>query len=59
MEISKRRKADLRYALFQAALVASMRNQDFMRYYTRKLHGREREKGIHMKLRGSYQPKCF
>ncbi len=48
-EISKRGKADLRYALFQAALIASARNQDFMRYYTRKLRGREKEKGIHMK----------
>ena len=50
-EISKRGKADLRYALFQAALIASTRNQNFMRYYTAKLRGREREKGIHMKMR--------
>jgi transposase len=50
-EISKRGKADLRYALYQAALIASTRDQDFMRYYTRKLRGREKEKGIHMKLR--------
>jgi len=35
-EISKRGKADLRYALFQAALIASTRNQDFMRYYIRE-----------------------
>ena len=50
-EISKRGKADLRYALYQAALIASTRNQDFMLYYTRKLRGREREKGIHIKMR--------
>ena len=50
-EISKRGKADLRYALYQAALIASTKNQDFMRYYTRKLRGREREKGIHIKMR--------
>jgi transposase len=50
-EISKRGKADLRYALYQAALIASTRNQDFMRYYTRKLQGREREKGIQTKMR--------
>jgi len=50
-EISKRGKADLRYALYQAAFIASTRNQNFMRYYTTKLRGREREKGIHMKLR--------
>ena len=49
-QISKRGKTDLRYALYQAALIASTRNQDFMRYYTRKLQGREREKGIHTKM---------
>ena len=49
-QISKRGKADLRYALYQAALIASTRNQDFMRYYTRKLQGREREKGIKTKM---------
>ena len=51
-EISKRGKADLRYALYQAALVASTKKQDFMRYYARKLQGREKEKekGIHTKM---------
>ena len=49
-EISKRGKADLRYALYQAALIASTKNQDFMRYYTRKLRGREKEKGIQPKM---------
>ena len=49
-QISKRGKADLRYALYQAALIASTKNQDFMRYYTRKLEGREREKGIQTKM---------
>ena len=49
-QISKRGKADLRYALYQAALIASTKNQDFMRYYTRKLRGREREKGIKPKM---------
>jgi transposase len=48
-EISKRGKADLRYALYQAAFIASTKNQDFMRYYTSKLQGREKEKGIHRK----------
>ena len=50
-EISKRGKADLRYALYQAALIASVKNRDFMIYYTNKLRGREREKGIHVKMR--------
>jgi transposase len=49
-EISKRGKADLRYALYQAAFIASTKNRDFMRYYTRKLQGREKEKGIHTKM---------
>jgi len=49
--ISKRGKADLRYALYQAALIASIRNQDFIVYYTDKLRGREREPGIKTKMR--------
>ena len=49
-EISKRGKADLRYALYQAALIASTKNHDFMRYYASKLEGRQREKGIQTKM---------
>jgi transposase len=50
-QISKRGKADLRYALYQAALIASLKNRDVMIYYTNKIRGREREKGIQMKMR--------
>ena len=50
-EISKRGKADLRYALYQAALIASLKNRDVMLYYTNKIRGREKEKGIHIKMR--------
>ena len=50
-EISKRGKADLRYALYQAALIASLKNRDVMIYYTNKIRGREKEKGIHIKMR--------
>jgi transposase len=49
--ISKQGKAALRYALYQAALVASYSNKDFMTYYTNKLRGRQREKGIGTKMR--------
>ena len=49
--ISKKGKADLRYALYQAAFVASTQNTYFMIYYTNKLRGREREKGISTKMR--------
>lgn len=49
--ISKRGKAPLRYALYQAAFIASTRNQYFMVYYTNKLRGREREKGIKTKMK--------
>jgi transposase len=49
--ISKRGKADLRYALYQAAIIASLRNKDFIIYFTNKLRGREREKGAATKMR--------
>ncbi len=49
--ISKKGKADLRYALYQAAFIASTKNQDFMVYYTNKVRGREREPGIKTKMR--------
>ena len=49
--ISKKGKAKLRYALYQAALIASSRNRDFIIYYTNKLRGREKEKGIKTKMR--------
>lgn len=49
--ISKRGKAYLRYALYQAAFIASTSNINFIRYYTNKLRGREREKGIKTKMK--------
>jgi transposase len=49
--LSKKGKAHLRYALYQAALIASIRNQSFVMYYTNKLRGREKERGINTKVR--------
>lgn len=49
--LSKSGKADLRYALYQAALIASVKNIHFMRYFTNTLRGREKEKGIKTKMR--------
>ena len=49
--LSKRGKADLRYALYQAALIASTRNMAFLAYYTQKLRGRAKEPGIRTKMR--------
>ncbi|MBW1863744.1 MAG: IS110 family transposase [Deltaproteobacteria bacterium] len=49
--ISKKGKAELRYALYQAAHVASSFNQYFVMYLTNKLRGREREKGIKTKMK--------
>jgi transposase len=49
--ISKRGKAHLRYMLYQAALIASIRNRHFMNYYTAKLVGRQQERGIKTKMR--------
>jgi len=44
--ISKKGKAGLRYGLYQAAFIASTRNPRLMAYFTHKLKGRERERGI-------------
>jgi len=50
-KLSKKGKASLRYALYQAAHIASSRNQYFVTYFTNKLRGREREKGIKTKMK--------
>lgn len=50
-KLSKSGKADLRYALYQAALIASCKNIHFVRYYTEKIRGREKDKGIKIKMR--------
>ena len=48
--ISKKGKADFRYSLSQAALVASSLTTDFRAYYHRLLEGRQRESGIRTKM---------
>jgi len=49
--ISKKGSNALRYALYQAALIASARNDNFIRYFTNTLKGREKERGIKVKMR--------
>jgi len=49
--ISKKGNSELRYALYQAALIASSRHRFFMAYFARMLRGRERERGIRTKMR--------
>jgi transposase len=49
--ISKKGKSELRYALYQAALIASSRDRHFIVYFTNQLRGREKEKGIKTKKR--------
>jgi transposase len=49
--ISKVGKVDLRYALYQAAKVATSLTAEFKAYFKRLLKGREREKGILTKMR--------
>jgi transposase len=49
--ISKQGKSDLRYALYQAALIASTKTKHFVPYFTNKLIGRAKEKGIGTKMR--------
>lgn len=47
--ISKRGKADLRYALYQAAFIASTRHRPWIEHYTDQLQGRAKEAGIKTK----------
>ena len=47
--ISKRGKADLRYALYQAAFIASTRHRPWIEHYTDQLQGRAKEPGIKTK----------
>ena len=49
--LSKRGSIELRYALYQAAQVASCRNDTFRELFTRYLTGREKEPGIRKKMR--------
>jgi len=49
--ISRKGKADLRYGLYQAALIASIRDRHFIVYFTNQLRGREKEPGIKTKMR--------
>ncbi len=49
--VSKKGKAEIRYALYQAAMVASSRDKHFVAYFTDQLRSREKEKGIKTKKR--------
>jgi transposase len=49
--ISKQGKAALRYALVQAAMVASVRNPAVRGYFSQLLKGREFERGIKLKMK--------
>ncbi len=49
--ISKHGNSSLRYALYQAAIISSLKDKEFIVYHTNKIKGREREKGIGTKMR--------
>jgi transposase len=49
--ISKKGSNALRYALIQAAVIASSRNYDFIQSFTNTLKRREKERGIKIKMR--------
>jgi len=49
--ISKRGKADLRYALYHASLIASTKDKYFTSWFIEKLKGREKEKAIKIKIK--------
>ncbi|HEU0264344.1 MAG TPA: hypothetical protein VFR01_01300, partial [Geobacterales bacterium] len=44
-------KAALRYALVQAAIVASAKHPDVRSYFSKLLKGRELERGINLKMK--------
>jgi len=48
--ISKKGNGELRYALYQAAKIASAKVDLFRTYFTKLLRGRERERGIKTKM---------
>jgi transposase len=50
-QISKKGNAEMRFALYQAAMVATSKNTLFIRYLNQKTQGREQEKGIQKKMR--------
>lgn len=49
--ISKQGKAALRYALVQAAMIASSLTPDIRSYYSKMVKGRELERGIQLKMK--------
>ncbi len=49
--ISKKGKTEVRYGVYQAALVASSKDKHFIAYFTHKLTGRQKERGIKTKMR--------
>lgn len=49
--ISKKGKGYLRYALYQATVIVTTQNKHFRIYFTNRLRGRERERGIKTKMR--------
>lgn len=49
--ISKKGNGNLRYALFQAALVATGRTEPFRTYFIKIIHSRQKERGIATKMR--------
>ena len=57
--ISKKGKADLRYALYQAALVASSSTSHFRDYFSRLLEGRQRKKASAPKCGLRSPPRCW
>ena len=49
--ISKKGKADARYALYQAAMIGSSRTPVFRAYFNEQIRDRQHEKGIKTKMR--------
>lgn len=56
---SKKGDAELRYGLYQAALIATYHNDAFRRIYNRMLEGRQGERGIKTTARGKIAAKIL
>jgi len=50
-KISKKGKSELRYGLYQAAMIASSKNLNFMAYFTGLIKDRQKERGIKTRMR--------
>jgi hypothetical protein len=57
--LSIRKEYELRYALYQSAVVATTKNRAFIDYFTKLQKGRGKERGIKTKMRVNVDAKML